>query len=139
MKEVLVQVKNLSTAFKSEGKLIKKMCIRDSVKIIGDEAVAASNLISGDLDMIDVVSQPAVVSQISNAQGCQIKINAPREVFHLYMNMEPVSYTHLINSSACASRHASFSCSSVASGLPQRRFSLIVPEKSTFFCSTTAT
>ena len=58
------------------------------VKIIGDEAVAASNLISGDLDMIDVVSQPAVVSQISNAQGCQIKINAPREVFHLYMNME---------------------------------------------------
>ena len=58
------------------------------VKIIGDEAVAASNLISGDLDVIDVVSQPAVVSQISNAQGCQIKINAPREVFHLYMNME---------------------------------------------------
>ena len=40
-----------------------------------------------------------------------------------------VSYTHLASSIS----------SSVASALPQRRLSLIVPLNNTFFCSTTAT
>ena len=44
-----------------------------------------------------------------------------------------------MNSSAWASLQACSICSSVASGLPQRMFSLIVPEKSTFFCRTTET
>ncbi len=58
------------------------------VNIIGDEAVAASNLMSGDLDMIDVVTQPAVVTQLQAAEGIDVRINAPREIFFLYMNME---------------------------------------------------
>ena len=58
------------------------------VNIIGDEAVAASNLMSGDLDMIDVVTQPAVVTQLQSAEGIDVRINAPREIFFLYMNME---------------------------------------------------
>ena len=41
--------------------------------------------------------------------------------------------------SAHAMRNTSCNSSSVASGLPQRRLSLIVPENSTFFCSTIAT
>lgn len=44
-----------------------------------------------------------------------------------------------MNSSAQARRQASFISSSVALASPQRRFSAIVPEKSTFFCSTIAT
>ena len=43
-----------------------------------------------------------------------------------------------MNSSAQAMRQASRSSSSVAFSSPQRRFSLIVPEKSVFFCSTIA-
>ena len=43
------------------------------------------------------------------------------------------------NSSAQARRQASRHCSSVAFALPQRRLSITVPEKSTFFCSTTET
>ena len=42
-------------------------------------------------------------------------------------------------SCACAARQASSICSSVAPASPQRRFSLMVPEKSTFFCNTIAT
>ncbi len=41
--------------------------------------------------------------------------------------------------SACASWQAWRISSSVAFGLPQRRFSAMVPENSTFFCSTMAT
>ena len=44
-----------------------------------------------------------------------------------------------MNSSAHASSQARCSSSSDAFASPQRRFSLIVPENSTFFCSTTAT
>ena len=44
-----------------------------------------------------------------------------------------------INSSACANLHTRTSSSSVAFISPQRRFSLIVPENSTFFCKTTET
>ena len=44
-----------------------------------------------------------------------------------------------MNPSACASWQAWRISSSVAFGLPQRRFSAMVPENSTFFCSTMAT
>ena len=43
-----------------------------------------------------------------------------------------------MNSSAQAMRQASSISASVASALPQRRFSRIVPENSVFFCSTIA-
>ncbi len=44
-----------------------------------------------------------------------------------------------MNSSAWARRQARMISSSVASSFPHRRFSLIVPENSTFFCRTMAT
>ena len=50
----------------------------------------------------------------------------------LYMRVIP-SGKERTNSSACESLHASSISSSVASALPQRRFSFIVPEKRRFF------
>lgn len=58
------------------------------VQIIGDEAVAASNLISGDIDIMDVVTKKVIVEKLRNDSTCTVRVNAPREVFHLYMNME---------------------------------------------------
>ncbi len=57
---------------------------------------------------------------------CSIKVSYPWGIF-------------CINSSAQASSQACLHSSRVASLLPQRRLSRMVPENSTLFCSTTAT
>ena len=78
---------------------------------------------------------------LSSARAMQRRCFCPPETFVPPCSI-CVSYPSgncVMNSSACARRHASSSSASVASGLPQRRFSLMVPENSTFFCKTTAT
>ena len=78
---------------------------------------------------------------LSNARAMHRRCFCPPETFVPPCSM-CVSYPSGIrsmNSSAQACAQTSLHSSSVAFSLPQRSFSRIEPENSTFFCSTTAT
>ena len=122
----------LDTRWEMISLVVPGMCLAKASRIFRSVAVSTALVES---------SRISTLGLFNSARAMHSRCRWPPETFRPPWSIQ-VSYfwgKRWINSSAQARRQASSHSSRAASSLPQRRFSRIVPENSTFFCSTTAT